>query len=297
MAPLNDSDEVRSFYNSVENLGADFRKNESRIKGLRAFNNWIKCALIHKFAVIDDRQFVQRQGLQEHATDDAKGQSPGIHVLEIGLYVGLDPAEISIQQAQERWEGYQRTLKYGNAVSRAEFYTQDCFGKSLERIPAVREIGFAPGIGAGFDIASMMFCMHYAFENETTVRMMFGNITSALKPCGRLIGCVPSSKVISKHIREFEATLGTLELGEYQPSVAWGNEIYNVRFPGKTPVDGVFGSLFGDRYFFSLAEAVEAPEYVVPWELFCELAGEYDLKLKYCKPFDEVWEERGKMST
>ncbi|PVH77464.1 hypothetical protein DL98DRAFT_591243 [Cadophora sp. DSE1049] len=163
---------------------------------------------------------------------------------------------------------------------------------SLEDIPAVQEVGFALGIGGGFDIASMIFCLHYAFESDITVRMMLENITGALKPGGRLIGCVPSSKVIGEHIREFEATVGALQLGDNQPSVvAWGNGIYNVRFPGKTPLHGVFDRPFGDRYFFSLAEAVEAPEFVVPWELFCDIAGEYGLELHYSKPLNEVWEE------
>ncbi|KAF8859025.1 hypothetical protein BDZ45DRAFT_742839 [Acephala macrosclerotiorum] len=81
------------------------------------------------------------------------------------------------------------------------------------------------------------------------------------------------------------------EQGEHQKTAEWGNDLWNIRFPGKTPADGIFNRPFGDKYFYTLAEAVEAPEYVVPWEAFCALAKEYNLLLQYCKPFDEVWTE------
>lgn len=307
-----DTELVKKFYNNVENLDSEFRKNVSRIKGLRAFNNWVKCALIHKFAVAADSQSsTGEQSLLSSMINREGLDSQGLRVLEIGcgkggdlhkwhtapekvaIYVGLDPADVSIKQAQERWKGYQKTLKYGTALSRAEYYTQDCFGESIKSIPAIKEVGFRHEAGGegGFDIASMMFCMHYAFENETKVRMMLENITSALKKGGKLIGCVPNSNVIGEKIREFHEAHKGDDLGKNQKAAVWGNDIHNIRFPGKSPVDGIFDRPFGDKYFFTLAEAVEAPEYVVPWEIFCALAEEYNLKLQYCKSFDKVWAE------
>ncbi|KAL2064280.1 hypothetical protein VTL71DRAFT_4774 [Oculimacula yallundae] len=306
MGILNDTDKVKAFYNNVENLDAEFRKNESKIKGLRAFNNWIKCAIIHKFARLNEIRPNSGHVLEAGSSG---ALDSGLRVLEIGcgkggdlhkwhkapekvaVYVGLDPADVSIQQATERWEGYQETLKYGDTVSRAEFYAKDCFGETLEEMPIIQEVGFSSESGGGFDIASMMFCMHYAFSDEKNIRMMLRNITGALKPGGRVIGCVPSSKVIGENIRKLEASVWRSALGYPHDLISWGNSIYNVRFEGKTPPDGLFGRPFGDRYFFSLAEAVEAPEYVVPWELFCEIAEEYGLELQYCKPLDQVWEE------
>lgn len=69
-------------------------------------------------------------------------------------------------------------------------------------ITVIKEVGFDRGVrvDGGFDIASMMFCMHYAFENEA---MMLENITGALKKGGRLSGCVPGSNFIGERIREF----------------------------------------------------------------------------------------------
>jgi mRNA (guanine-N7-)-methyltransferase len=73
----------------------------------------------------------------------------------------------------------------------------------------------------------------------------------------------------------------------------WGNSVYRVKFPGKTPADGTFRPPFGWKYFYFLEEAVdEVPEYVVPWEAFRALAEDYNLELQYRKPFREVWEEQ-----
>ena len=310
---INDVDRVKNHYNSVENLDLEWRKKESRIKGLRAFNNWIKCVLIQKFATTEG----YNSGAQERRLRNGKifGGSPdtkGIRVLDIGcekggdlhkwqkapqkleLFVGLDPAEVSIEQAKERWARYQRVSKHGEGLFRAKFYTQDCFGETIESIPAVKEVGFDRGGGGGFDIVSMMFCMHYAFENEGNVRIMLENIAGALKRGGKLIGCVPNSDVISRNVQEFntsvrEGNKKEEEKGEPREFAEWGNDIYNIRFPDKTPLDGIFQRLFGHKYYYFLTEAVEAPEYVVPWEAFCALAEEYNLKLQYCKPFDEVW--------
>ena len=41
---------VRQHYNAVPQRGRDWRKTDSRIKGLRSFNNWIKSTIIHKFS-------------------------------------------------------------------------------------------------------------------------------------------------------------------------------------------------------------------------------------------------------
>jgi mRNA (guanine-N7-)-methyltransferase len=86
----NDTDKVKAFYNSVDNLNAEFRKIESRIKGLRACNNWIKCALIHKFATTEDEQTEYGHGLTRVMTASAKPHPGGLHVLEIGCGKGGD---------------------------------------------------------------------------------------------------------------------------------------------------------------------------------------------------------------
>jgi mRNA (guanine-N7-)-methyltransferase len=151
--------------------------------------------------------------------------------------------------------------------------------------------------------------MHYAFENEEKARQMLKNVAGALKKGGRFIGCIPNSDVLSDKVEKFNARIaakanksaengsseskeddGEIEEGEAEETAEWGNEIYRVRFPGKTPVDGIFRPPFGWKYNFYLHEAVEeVPEYVVPWEAFRAIAEDYNLEMQYHKTFDEVW--------
>ncbi|KAF2767277.1 mRNA capping enzyme, large subunit [Teratosphaeria nubilosa] len=82
------------------------------------------------------------------------------------------------------------------------------------------------------------------------------------------------------------------------PPLEWGNKIYSVRFPRHQPLtqkplprDGIFRPPYGWKYHYSLEEAVNAPEYVVPWEGFRALAEDYGLELLYRKGFREVFED------
>ena len=234
--------------------------------------------------------------------------------------MGIDPAEVSIDQARERYAQMGRGGRVwrggrGGGGGRggrgptfeAEFVVQDAFGQSIESIPVVRHVGFDPQGGSrwgggGFDVVSMMFCLHYAFEDEEKTRRLLQNVAGALKKGGRLIGTIPNSDVLSAKVEKFhkqralqgsnnsdskseppdntpdvaskalDTTLTkTPDATTSQPppsTAAWGNTIYNVRFPGPTPTNGTFRPPFGWKYNYSLAEAVEAPEFVVPWEAF-----------------------------
>ncbi|KAL9069422.1 MAG: hypothetical protein Q9157_006175 [Trypethelium eluteriae] len=242
-------------------------------------------------------------------------------------------------------------------VFEGHFFTKDCFGEWLGEIPIIREVGIdgnvGPGAnamaarfgsGGGFDVVSMMFCMHYAFESESKARGMLKNVAGALKKGGRFLGVIPNSDVLTAKVEEHHGISpkpngtgggrsedgGTprpdfgsddddwdpeksLDAPEVAPTAEkkeeakeeqeedgevkeegfqWGNEIYRVKFPGKTPQDGIFRPPFGWKYFYFLEEAVETvPEYVVPWEAFRALAEDYNLELQYRKPFPEVWED------
>jgi len=347
-------DAVRQHYNSVPERGRDWRKTDSRIKGLRSFNNWVKSTLIQKFSPNEDYTPGAQERGERGGMVFAEGPDPahekGLLVLDIGcgkggdlmkwqqapqtvdLYVGLDPADVSIEQAKERYRsmssrgggrgGRGGRGGYSNRpqprLFQAEFYAQDCFGESIERIPIVQDVGFdgsgGPSRfgGGGFDVVSMMFCMHYAFETEAKARIMLKNVAGALKKGGRLIGCIPNSHVLSEKVEQFNARMAEKaskaadengasangdvddedkEEGEAEETAEWGNDIYRIRFPGKTPTDGIFRPPFGWKYNFFLHEAVEeVPEYVVPWEKFRAIAEDYNLEMQYHEPFDKIWE-------
>ncbi|KAI7779340.1 hypothetical protein LA080_000916 [Diaporthe eres] len=335
------NDVVRAHYNAVPERGRDWRKTDSRIKGLRSFNNWIKSCIIQKFAPDEDHT----PGAFERGISSGRE----LLILDIGcgkggdlgkwqqapqtveLYVGLDPADISIDQAKERYRSMSQRDRHGGRGGRggsyrrpqprlfeARFHVKDCFAETIEDIEIVRQVGYTQSnisSERGFDVVSMMFCMHYAFESEAKARQMLKNVAGSLKKGGRLIGTIPNSDVIGERVKEFNEKQkakaeqaekngeepkaeedGELEEGEEkeegeaEPTAEWGNDIYRVRFPGKTPEDGIFRPPFGWKYNFFLHEAVEeVPEYVVPWEAFRALAEDYNLELQYHKSFSDIW--------
>ncbi|KAI1432550.1 guanine-N(7)-methyltransferase [Xylaria sp. CBS 124048] len=329
------NDIVREHYNAVPERGRDWRKTGSSIRGLRVFNNWVKSTLIQKFSPDEDHT----PGAQQQGRDMAGAQGHELIVLDIGcgkggdlgkwqqapqrvqLYVGLDPADVSIDQAKDRYRSMGTQGGRGGRGGRgghrggrqqrlfdARFVVKDCYGSSIGDVDIVRQVGFDPSpMGhSGFDIVSMMFCMHYAFESEEKARMMLQNVSSALKKGGRFIGCIPNSDVISDRVIKFnervsktnggtaaegEPTSAEKEEGEAEETAEWGNDLYRVRFPGKTPEDGVFRPPFGWKYSFFLSEAVEeVPEYIVPWEAFRAIAEDYNLEMQYHQSFKDIWE-------
>jgi len=350
------NDVVRAHYNAVPERGRDWRKTDSRIKGLRSFNNWVKSCIIQKFSPDEDhapgaREHGARSNNQLLVLDIGCGKGGDLGKWQqapqpVELYVGLDPADVSIDQARERYRsmanrgggggrggrgGYGRRPQ--QRLFEARFHAKDCYGETIGDIDIVRQVGFTASNIAesrGFDVVSMMFCMHYAFETEQKARQMLKNVAGALKKGGRFIGCIPNSDVISSRVQEFNKNLeekraqkakakaereaagetdsnkGEAETakagpedgevqedeeGEIEETAQWGNEIYRVRFPGPTPADGIFRPPFGWKYNFFLHEAVEeVPEYVVPWGAFRALAEDYNLELQYHKTFREVWE-------
>lgn len=213
---------VRQHYNAVPQFGREYRKTDSRIKGLRSFNNWIKSTIIHKFS----------------PSESAEGR---LKILDIGcgkggdlgkwqkapqpveLYIGVDPAEVSIDQARERYAEMRSGGGRGGRSGRggrdgyhggrsqqtfhAEFFAEDAFTYSLGDLPIIRDVGFGPGSrfgpAGGFDVVSMMFCMHYAFETEAKAKGMLANVANSLKKGGRFLGVIPNSDVIRSGVEAF----------------------------------------------------------------------------------------------
>ncbi|KAI7090232.1 hypothetical protein KC356_g1654 [Hortaea werneckii] len=201
------ADLVAEHYNAVPQLGREWRKTDSQIKGLRNLNNWIKSTLIQKFA---RPEIIPQHGYLVLDMACGKGGDLGKWSKASpppGLYVGCDIADVSIEQARGRWAETRRK------VMDAEFYVQDTFGRPLFEVPIVRQVGFNPNCGpgngiiqggmptGGFDVVSMMFALHYSFEREDLARGMLKNVAGALKKGGRFIGCMPNSDVISATVK------------------------------------------------------------------------------------------------
>ena len=215
---------VRQHYNAVPQRGREWRKTDSRIKGLRSFNNWIKSTVIHKFSPSEPG----REPVPLRVLDIGCGKGGDLGKWQqapqpVELYVGIDPAEVSIEQARERFlqmrSGAGRSGRGGRGgrggyqggrpqrTFDAEFFAEDAFTYSLGDIPIIREVGFGPGSrwspGGGFDVVSMMFCMHYAFESEAKAKGMLANVAGSLKKGGRFLGVAPNSDAIRSGVEAF----------------------------------------------------------------------------------------------
>lgn len=206
---------VRQHYNAVPQRGRDWRKTESLIKGLRSFNNWVKSVIIHKFSPAD-----ARNGPPLRVLDLGCGKGGDLGKWQqapqpVEVYVGIDPAEVSLDQARERHAEMHHRASRGGREGRpqrmfdAVFIAQDAFGHTIANIPVIRNIGFDPSApnqrrgGGGFDVVSMMFCMHYAFESEAKTREMLQNVAGSLKKGGRFIGTIPNSDIIRSRVEGF----------------------------------------------------------------------------------------------
>lgn len=70
----------------------------------------------------------------------------------------------------------------------ANFAALDCYTELLSK-------GFPPEkLSSPFDVVSMQFCMHYAFENEQKARIMLENVSRWLRPGGIFVGTIPNSE-------------------------------------------------------------------------------------------------------
>jgi mRNA (guanine-N7-)-methyltransferase len=305
---------VRSHYNDKKELGKQWRQTSSKIKGLRSFNNWVKSTLIHRFSPNDNFDLKNPSSdPNDHLVILDMGCGKGGDLLkwknapqEIGFYLGVDTADVSIAHAHDRYDSMLNEQQRGGGrgrggvgsgsrgrpVFKAEFHAMDCWTHRVDEIPIAQRIGFEPavgpgpdsrmaarfGTGGGFDVVSMMFCMHYAFETEAKCRNMLRNVAGSLKRGGRFIGTIPSSDIISDRVRGTDPR-DTLPEDETKGVQEWGNSIYRVKFAEAPPRSGTFRPPWGWKYNFFLEEAVEeVPEYVVPWEAFRG----YVLKFLFC---------------
>ncbi|TYJ59172.1 hypothetical protein B9479_000161 [Cryptococcus floricola] len=250
--------QVANFYNSRPDVGVE-RREFSPIIGLKKFNNWIKSVLIGKFA----------HRPRGKVLDVGCGKGGDLNKWKqarIALYVGIDLAEQSVDQAADR---YQR-LK--NAFQ-GYFYAHDCFSNPLSDVlgPELRTRDL-------YDNVTMQFCMHYAFENAAKARMMIENVSMYLRPGGIFIGTIPNSDLLLERLEE---------LPEDDEQLTFGNSCYSVQFSQRHHT-----GVYGHEYRFYLEDAVEdVPEYLVNWESFESLAAEYNLRLIYKKEFHEILAE------
>ncbi|KAL1311929.1 hypothetical protein HN51_038601 [Arachis hypogaea] len=253
---------VADHYSARSNQTLEERE-ASPIIHLKKLNNWIKSVLVQLYA---------HQG--DAVLDLACGKGGDLikwDKAKIGYYVGIDIAEGSIKDCRTRYNGdadhHQRRKKFSFP---ARLICGDCYEVQLDKVL----VDDAP-----FDICSCQFALHYSWSTEARARQALANVSALLRPGGIFIGTMPDANVIIKKLREAEG-------------LAFGNSVYWVRF------DEVFSdkkfkssSPFGIKYTFHLEDAVDCPEWIVPFHVFKSLAEEYDFELIFAKNSHEFVHE------
>ncbi|KAG5000828.1 hypothetical protein AAZX31_08G207000 [Glycine max] len=253
---------VADHYSARSNQTLEERE-ASPIIHLKKLNNWIKSVLIQLYA---------RRG--DAVLDLACGKGGDLikwDKAKIGYYVGIDIAEGSIKDCRTRYNGdadhHQRRKKF---TFPARLICGDCYEVRLDKVLAD---------DAPFDLCSCQFALHYSWSTEVRARQALANVSALLRPGGIFIGTMPDANVIIKKLREAEG-------------LTFGNSVYWVRFDEEFS-DKKFksSSPFGIKYTFHLEDAVDCPEWIVPFHIFKSLAEEYDFELVFAKNSHEFVHE------
>ncbi|GAB2277876.1 hypothetical protein Dimus_012578 [Dionaea muscipula] len=245
---------VADHYSARTNQTLEERE-ASPIIHLKKLNNWIKSVLI---------QLYTRPG--DAVLDLACGKGGDLikwDKARVGYYVGIDIAEGSIEDFRTRYNGdadqNQRRKKF---TFPARLICGDCFEANLDKVLAD---------DAPFDICSCQFAMHYSWSTEARARRALENVSKLLRPGGIFIGTMPDANVIIKKLREAE-------------DLAFGNSVYWIRFDDEfSEKKFKSSSPFGIKYKFHLEDAVDCPEWIVPFHVFKAMANQYGFDLVFVK--------------
>lgn len=240
---------VSSKYNKTEG-----RTEETKIRKLRDFNNWIKSSLISLLCPNNC-----------NVLDICGGRGGDLYKYRykhINNYVLFDNADVSIKEAKKRVSEMDPRTKAKNYI----VDVSDCFVDDIRsKIPDKLY----------FDFVSCQFAIHYAFGDKKNLTRLFKNITCRLKKGGLFVGTTVNDKQLFKHLEKAD-------------NLSFGNDLYSVNFEQK----GNFKNI-GSKYYFNLIESVpDIPEYLVRFKLFNKVAEHYGLKLKYKKTFEECRESK-----
>ncbi|RWR73863.1 mRNA guanine-N7-methyltransferase domain-containing protein [Cinnamomum micranthum f. kanehirae] len=230
-------------------------REASPIIHLKKLNNWIKSVLIQLYA---------RRG--DAVLDLACGKGGDLikwDKAKVGYYVGVDIAEGSIEDCRTRYNGdADQNPRRKRFTFPARLICGDCYEVHLDKVLED---------DAPFDICSCQFALHYSWSTEARARRALANVSALLRPGGTFIGTMPDANVIIKKLREAEG----LSFGNSVYWICFDEEYAQKRFKSSSP--------YGIKYKFHLEDAVDCPEWIVPFHVFKSLAEEYDLELVFVK--------------
>ncbi|XP_060202348.1 mRNA cap guanine-N7 methyltransferase 1-like isoform X2 [Lycium barbarum] len=223
------------------------------------------------------RKVADHYSARTNQTLEEREASPIIHLKKLNNWIKsvliqlyakrgdavLDLACGKIEDCRTRYNGeadhHQRRKKFSFP---ARLFCGDCYEVRLDRVLAD---------DAPFDVCSCQFAMHYSWSTEARARRALANVSALLRPGGIFIGTMPDANVIVKKYREAEG-------------LAFGNSVYWIKFDEEFSEKKFKSSNpFGIKYKFHLEDAVDCPEWIVPFHVFKAMAEEYDFELVFVK--------------
>lgn len=127
----------------------------------------------------------------------------------------------------------------------------------------------------GFDVASLMFSLHYFFKDRSTLDGFLRNVSETVKVGGYFVGCCFDGDTVSSLLKDLP--LGGTERGNEDASDIWSiTKKYDDNMGILSATDEGLGKAI-DVNFISIGEAYT--EYLVSWPYFVNRAAEIGLDL------------------
>lgn len=255
---------VAEHYNQVEQVSLRQRKH-SEIIYLRKFNNAMKSLLHHQAFKFMKAISTQRELYRVLDLGCGKGGDlpKYFHNDNVELVVGVDIAEVSINQCLERYKSFRGK----GALFKAHFFVADLTTVDIDSKLNDLELE------EKFHIASCQFSLHYSFETYDKALRYLSNASRNIMNKGIFFGSYPDGPKLLKLARQSE-TPGIYKVGD----------LMSIQF---SPEDMKNPRTFGTKYHFYLKESVDCPEFLVHPEVLERLLK----KLGFHKIFDRSFEE------
>lgn len=240
-AQQNFSSQVAEHYNQVEQKPIKERA-KSDIINLRKFNNAMKSLMLYQAFKFTNLNYSKREMVRILDLGCGKGGDLPKYLRSdrVGLVVGIDIADVSIEQCKER---YKSMRPQTGRKFKGEFFVADLTKSDIEQ--KLHEINCIEK----FHVASAQFNIHYSFESYEQAVRYISNAVNNLLPHGVFMGTYPDGPKLLKLARESKTP------GLYQV-----DDILSIRFD---PDDLKNPKEFGTKYHFKLKEVVDCPEFLV----------------------------------
>ncbi|KAG7376071.1 hypothetical protein PHYPSEUDO_014509 [Phytophthora pseudosyringae] len=315
-----DPDAAAAFYNQLQR-SAQSDRADSLLFHMRALNNWVKSILINEYS--------RREG--DRVLDLACGKGGDLMKWtkrNLAMYVGVDIAQKSLEDAVERYTSFSRGGRGGGDRDRKKTEVQFIQG-DLGVVDLLRDEmhcwseheGWHNGVPlptsavGNFNIVSVQFSFHYMFGDAERANRFFSTVHELLADGGVLIATtVDPNKLVMKYyqgLRPSEKEKDDQAANKPDVSIVdeKKREVCCIRFDAATRTqlsgpDAAAEGSFGLRYNFTLrdrvandaegggGQAVDLPEYLVPDDLVAKLLREHGFELLLKQNFHRFIQQR-----